>query len=494
MSKGGLLNSWYELSIKKKLYVLIIGVTLFMAVAILININVSYAFITEVRQLLDDNLSGYKLMESLDMETEAFQNLAHDWTMENKELYISASQETLGSLDGVPFDYSTIGEERYAITWNIRNSYEEYQKQRDKTIDLMENGNEYIADLYKTYQMQEYLKAYANRLIKVVLDEGNNYYERKDEILSHMPYILALISILSLSVLYVLFRVVISNVIRIVNKLTVVASGIQKNDFTVPDVTWKGKDEIGLLVSSINKMKHAMRDYLLTMEEKRMIEEQLHQKELERANLEQRFSFAQLQLVKSQLNPHFLFNTLNMTTRMAQMEEAPITEEILVALSNLLRYSLCTTEAFAPLNQELKIVKDYMYIQKKRFGDRVRCKIDCQVRADEIEVPVFLLQPLVENAVIHGIHNKENGGQIEIKIQMIGEMLKIVVSDDGVGISEDKLKEIQEAGTQNGRGLGIGLGNINKRIQAYYEQGEVRIDSKEGEGTTVTMCFGHRKA
>lgn len=493
MSKGGLLDGWYELSIKKKLYVQMISVTLFMAGAILLNINVSYAFISDVRELLEDNLSGYKLMESLDTETEAFQNMAHDWTVENQESLLAASMETINSIDALSFDYRKIGEERYAITWNIRNSYEEYQKQRDKTIVLKENGMEYISDLYKTYQMQEYMKTYANRLTKVVLDEGNHYYEMKDELLSRMPYILTLISFLSLSVLFVLFRLMINNIIRIVNKLIVVASGIEKNNFTIPDVTWKGKDEIGLLVSSINKMKHAMRHYLLTMEEKRVIEEQLHQKELERANLEQRFSFAQLQLVKSQLNPHFLFNTLNMTTRMAQMEEAPITEEILVALSNLLRYSLRTTEAFAPLNQELKIVEDYMYIQKKRFGDRIRCTVDCQIRADEVEVPVFLLQPLVENAVIHGINNKENGGHIEIKVNKVDEILQIIVSDDGVGISEEKLKEIQNAGSQNGRGLGIGLGNINKRIKAYYEQGEVRIDSREGEGTTVTMFFGHRK-
>lgn len=127
--------------------------------------------------------------------------------------------------------------------------------------------------------------------------------------------------------------------------------------------------------------------------------------------VEQRFSFAQLQLLKSQLNPHFLFNTLNMITLMAQLEEAPVSEEMLVAMSNLLRYSLRTTEPFAPLNQELKIVEDYMYIQKKRFGERVSWDIDCNIKTDQIEVPVFLLQPLVENAVIHGISRKENGGR-----------------------------------------------------------------------------------
>lgn len=493
MIMRGLLDGWYGLSLKKKLYVLMIGVTLFMAAAILLNIKVSYVFIDDVRQLMDDNLSSYKFKESFEQEAQAFANMVRDWTPDKEEKFLDASRETLKNMDMLLYDYRMIGEERYAITWNIRNSYEEYQKQRDKTIALKGSGKGYISELYKTYQMQGYLKTYANKLTKVVLDEGNDYYEMKVQLLRQMPYILTLISCLSLGILFVLLRTMMEGIVRIVLKLVEVASGIEKNNFSVPDVSWKGKDEIGRLVSSFNKMKHAMHNYLLTLEEKRLIEEQLHQKELEKANLEQRFSLAQLQLVKSQLNPHFLFNTLNMTTRMAQMEEAPITVEMLVALSNLLRYSLRTTEAFAPLNQELKIVEDYMYIQKKRFGDRIRWTVDCQIRADEVEVPVFLLQPLVENAVIHGISEKETGGHIWIKIQKEGGILQISVADDGVGISEEKLQQIRNASRQNGSGLGIGLGNIHKRIKVYYEQGEVRIDSKEGEGTIVTMVFGDRK-
>lgn len=493
MTKEKVLDIWYGLSLKKKLYVLMISVTLFMAVAILLNIKVSYVFIDDVRQLMDDNLSSYKFQESFRQETEAFADLVRDWTLEKEQKFLVASREALKNMETLPYNYEKIGEERYAITWSIRNSYEEYQKQRDKTLALKENSQGYISELYKTYEMQEYVEVYANKLTKVVLDEGNDYYEMKVQLLRQMPYILTVISFLSLGILFVLLRIMMGSIVGIVLKLVEVTSGIEKNNFSLPDVSWKGKDEIGQLASSFNKMKHAMGNYLRTLEEKRMIEEELYQKELEKANLEQRFSLAQLQLVKSQLNPHFLFNTLNMITRMAQMEEAPISGEMLVALSNLLRYSLRTTEAFAPLNQELKIVEDYMYIQKKRFGDRVRWTVDCHIQAKEVEVPVFLLQPLVENAVIHGISSRESGGHIWIVIQEEDGILQIVVEDDGVGMSKEKLEQIRNAGRQNGSGLGIGLGNIHKRIMAYYEQGEVRIESNEGEGTRVIMVFGDRK-
>ena len=239
---------------------------------------------------------------------------------------------------------------------------------------------------------------------------------------------------------------------------------------------WGGTDEIGRLVSAFNKMKHATKDYVIATEEKRQMEETLYRHELERAELEKRFSMAQLQLIKSQLNPHFLFNTLNMMTRMAQMEEAPVTEEMLVAIGNLLRYSLRTSSAFEPLEQELKVVKDYMYIHQMRFGDRFRWEISCDRALYQEEVPVFMLQPLVENAVIHGISEKENGGSIHIKIKKNGDILWISVEDTGNGMSREKLASIRHAMETKGTGLGIGLGNIYRRISAYYEYGKVSID------------------
>lgn len=250
---------------------------------------------------------------------------------------------------------------------------------------------------------------------------------------------------------------------------------------------------IGQLVSAFNKMKHSTQDYVYTLEEKRKIEERLYEQELEKANLEQRFSLAQLQLIKSQLNPHFLFNTLNMITRMSQMEEAPVTEEMLVALSNLLRYSLRTTEAFTPLNQELKVVEDYMYIQKKRFGERIHWGIECNIDTSQIEIPVFLIQPLVENAIVHGISSKENGGSIHIYICLEDNLLQIIVEDNGIGMNQERLDQIREAIQSRGKGLGIGLGNIHRRLAAYYECGEVVVDSCQDKGTTVKMVFGERK-
>ena len=155
MAKERLLDVWYGLSLKRKLYVLMISMTLFMAIAILLNIKVSYVFIDDIRQLMDDNISSYKFQESFRQEREAFADLVRDWTVEKEEKFQLSSKETLENVEILPYNYEKIGEERYAITWSIRNSYEEYQKQRDKMIALKGSGKAYISELYKTYEMQD---------------------------------------------------------------------------------------------------------------------------------------------------------------------------------------------------------------------------------------------------------------------------------------------------------------------------------------------------
>ncbi|WP_143319359.1 sensor histidine kinase [Clostridium sp. HBUAS56010] len=488
-----LLALWYKMTLKKKLYLIIISVGFIMGVSIFINLKVAYIFINGARVIMDDNLACYKFQESLETERELFANLLANHTAENETFYQAACRETKAHLNELPYEYGQIGEERYGVTWNIKNGYETYEKQRDKVVSMGPKQKNYIKEQYKAYNMQKYLDIYATRLTKIVLMDGNDYYEVQISALQRMPYLLVAISVMAFLVLVVLLRFITGSVVTTLEQLATVSGKIEKNDFSSPDVHWGGTDEIGRLVSAFNKMKHATKDYVIATEEKRQMEETLYRHELERAELEKRFSMAQLQLIKSQLNPHFLFNTLNMMTRMAQMEEAPVTEEMLVAIGNLLRYSLRTSSAFEPLEQELKVVKDYMYIHQMRFGDRFRWEISCDRALYQEEVPVFMLQPLVENAVIHGISEKENGGSIHIKIKKNGDILWISVEDTGNGMSREKLASIRHAMETKGTGLGIGLGNIYRRISAYYEYGKVSIDSIEHKGTVVEIEFGRKK-
>lgn len=482
------------MALGKKAGTIIIGSGTVIALLLLFSVRWVYSFTDEIQNILRDNLSAYRVQESLGEEIRCFRAYMAERTEENREAYTAACAEAQEAVEQLPYVLERIGSERYALTWNITNSYTEYGRQRDKTAAMTGSEPDYISSLYETYDRQEYLEQYAMRLSRATLEQENSYYGENLGLFQQLPYVICGVAGIWVAVLSAfLWRAAKNSIITPLSRLVKATRRIEKNDFAGDDVVWEAKDEVGELVTAFNTMKHSMGNYVRTLEEKRQIEEQLYQKELEKANLEQRFSFAQLQLIKSQLNPHFLFNTLNMVARTAQLEEAPMTEEMLLALSNLLRYSLRTSEPFAPLDQELKVVEDYMYLQKMRFGDRIDWKISCDVENVQVYVPVFLIQPLVENAVLHGISSKEEGGSINVEVRGTDERLEISVADTGVGMDAEKLQRIRQAIGQRESGLGIGMGNIYRRISAYYTYGEVQVDSKEGEGTVVRIIFGGRK-
>ena len=143
-----------------------------------------------------------------------------------------------------------------------------------------------------------------------------------------------------------------------------------------------------------------------------------------------------------------------------------------------------------PLERELKIIQDYMYLQKMRFGQRVRYDTNCAPETLDVLVPSFVLQPLVENSIKHGLSKESKGGRIFIRTWMRGERLWISVSDTGVGMEEERLQQIRAAlndGTENE--IGIGVGNIYRRVHGLYEDGEMFIYSKKGGGTAVQLAF-----
>ena len=186
----------------------------------------------------------------------------------------------------------------------------------------------------------------------------------------------------------------------------------------------------------------------------------------------------------------FLFNTLNMIASTAQIEDAAATEKMITALSRLFRYNLKSAGAVMPLERELKIIQDYMYLQKMRFGQRVRYDTDCAPKTLEVLVPSFVLQPLVENSIKHGLSKDSKGGRIFIRTWMHNGRLWISVADTGAGMEEDRLKQIRAAlndGTENE--IGIGVGNIYRRVRGMYEDGEMHIYSHKGCGTAVQLAF-----
>jgi len=182
-----------------------------------------------------------------------------------------------------------------------------------------------------------------------------------------------------------------------------------------------------------------------------------------------------LRALTSQINPHFLFNTLNSITSLARTN--PETARLVIQkLSNILRRLLRRYDNFCSLREELTFIDDYLSIEVVRFGDKLRFVKDVDPALLDLMVPSMLLQPLVENSLKHGLASKMDGGMIRLRVWSSGGRLHFLIEDDGVGIPEQKLENLFE--------LGIGVSNVNERLKVLFG-GDYRmwVDSKPGEGT-----------
>ena len=274
-----------------------------------------------------------------------------------------------------------------------------------------------------------------------------------------------------------------------VTKLADASRKIAANEFQIEDVTVDNKDELGDLVQAFNKMKYSTREYIMAMEENRATLDKLHHEEVQRLEAERRVETMRLEALRNQINPHFLFNTLNVIGGMAMLENAETTGQMIKALSSLFRYNLQNSETDTALFRELKIIRDYMYIQQMRFGDRIHFEIECDVDEEEVKIPTFILQPLVENAVIHGLAKKEEGGNIHIRIWEEEENLEISVRDTGIGMSKEELEAVRARMEEDYTHSNIGLGNIYRRLKLIHPGSEMHMKSIEGKGTEIHITI-----
>jgi LytS/YehU family sensor histidine kinase len=198
---------------------------------------------------------------------------------------------------------------------------------------------------------------------------------------------------------------------------------------------------------------------------------------------------AELRALRAQINPHFLFNALN-TIRYFIRTDPKIARQLLLDLSQILQHSM-RSEQFIPLKDELDHVRAYLALEKARFNNRLVIFWDLDV-GDYLDypVPVLILQPVVENAVIHGIGPKPEGGQVHIRIGYIHNCLEFTVDDNGVGIDTTKLNRILLPDSTGNENPSIGLRNVDGRLRALYgNQYALTIHSEVGQGTHVQFTI-----
>ena len=233
-----------------------------------------------------------------------------------------------------------------------------------------------------------------------------------------------------------------------------------------------------------------MKNQVQLLEEKNTIQEELFEKEKESLSLQSLLEEERLQQLRSRINPHFLFNTLNVIKFSAHDEGAEKTEDMLESMAMLYRYALGSNSDSVPVSREVRIVVALASLYKARFGEKINLKWESSLDEDlyEVMVPSFILQPIVENSFRHGIVPNEKGGEVLISISSHNQMLSIVVSDNGVGMDEETLVRVRERIKEKKLGSEhIGIGNVAARVQMLSPDSSFSVESKINEGTKVIM-------
>ena len=192
---------------------------------------------------------------------------------------------------------------------------------------------------------------------------------------------------------------------------------------------------------------------------------------------------ARMEALQNQINPHFLFNTLNSVSSLVRIDP-DTAREMITKLANILRRLLNTTDAFVPLRDELEFIDNYLDIEVVRFGrDKLRVVQEMDGPSLNVMVPSMLLQPLVENSIKHGLSSKIDGGSIFLRSRMDGAQLIVEVEDDGVGMSAAALVKHQG-------GTGIGMANVAERLKVLYgDAANLAIQSNPDKGTLVRITM-----
>lgn len=252
---------------------------------------------------------------------------------------------------------------------------------------------------------------------------------------------------------------------------------VQEGNFSVSDVVVDSKNEIGSLTKSFDVMTHRIHE---------LMEQNVHEQEEKRKS--------ELKALQSQINPHFLYNTLDSIIWMAEGKKNEEVVLMTASLARLLRQSISNEDEVVPIANEVEYARGYLTIQKMRYKDKLEFQIEVDSSILYIPLIKLVLQPIIENAIYHGLKYKESKGLLIVKGFMKDGNAVLQVIDDGVGMDEETLAHIYDKHKVNYHSNGVGVYNVQKRLKLYYgEDYGITYTSELGKGTTATITIPGRQ-
>ena len=404
--------------------------------------------------------------------------------------YYKAEQEYRDLLDGL--SRKITDNPIQILEKNIRSMSESYLSITDETVQAKRGLN-----------VEKYKSAYesALRLYKFINDDisvlnGRQFknnsasYKTLQSALRYLEIIslviLCIVMVISLAVMMMMTRDIVTPLTNLAHTAKLVGQG----NFHVKVTPIKTRDELGIVTGTFNQMVDSLDEYVNKIKESAEKEQEMKARELLMAN---HLKEARLKYLQSQINPHFLFNSLNAGVQLAVMEDAEKTSVFIEKMADFFRYNVKKGSGDATIREEVETVDNYIYILNVRFAGDILYDSDLDGTVLDYKIPSMILQPLVENAVNHGIRGVEWQGEIHLKVQDKGERIEIRVEDNGKGMTREQVGMILSGShtTVDSDSTGIGLGNVIARLRLYYSTDQIFSINSKGtdQGTSVILTI-----
>ncbi|EEQ59286.1 ATPase/histidine kinase/DNA gyrase B/HSP90 domain protein [Clostridiales bacterium 1_7_47FAA] len=404
--------------------------------------------------------------------------------------YYKSEQEYRDLLDGL--NRKVTDNPIQILEKNIRSMSESYLAITDETVQAKRGLN---VEKYKSsYESALRLYKFINDDISILngqqFKNNSASYKTLQSALRYLEIIslviLCIVMVISLAVMMMMTRDIVTPLTNLAHTAKLVGQG----NFHVKVTPIKTRDELGIVTGTFNQMVDSLDEYVNKIKESAEKEQEMKARELLMAN---HLKEARLKYLQSQINPHFLFNSLNAGVQLAVMEDAEKTSVFIERMADFFRYNVKKGSGDATIREEVETVDNYIYILNVRFAGDIHYVSELDETVLDYRIPSMILQPLVENAVNHGIRGIEWPGEIRLRVQDKGGQIEIRVEDNGKGMTREQVGTILSGShiTVDSDSTGIGLGNVIARLRLYYGTDQVFcIDSKgENQGTSVILTI-----
>jgi len=486
----------YKMSIRFRMMVVFLGV---MSILVLVNVynysNINDA-IANINLVYEKNYNLNELKDELinvqDCLTEYLENKNTD-SMEDYYRHAQIYQDMIESLN-----HEVVDEEFFLMEKNVYNISTAYLSSTNKAIEYKRGRDieKYRVEYVKTEKLKTYLTSYIDSLNTARFRANSDNHSAMVSVLEYTQKLSIIILVIVICSALILISLATSQITSPLRRLAITADIVAKGKLDVEPVEIEINDEVGVVTKAFNKMLYSIREYIDRITENMEREKVLEKKELlMNAHLKE----AQLNYLQAQINPHFLFNTLNAGAQLAMMEDAERTYEYIQNVADFYRY-IIKNNKLVRLADEIELVDNFMYIINVRYMGDIKYSKQIDEAVTDVMVPSMILQPIVENSIKYGVTDIEWEAHIDISVEKEDEYVCIRVSDNGVGISEDVINEIINNSGENdeknnaersSESTGIGLKNVIRRLRLHYGAENVMEIYSDGpdRGTMVTLLI-----